>query len=162
MNLSAKINLEFDRLAGQPNNSLTTRRITIDTKVGTLTSNLTAVDGIACAFEQFTLSTDKLAGASLDHLKQISDTLSKRLTYLLEPISPIETDSEGCTVQLRSNPPQKDDDGKSYYELLVRRGGELSLCRYTHTAAAGRRVIPANVTREVFHRLASDFTAAVS
>jgi hypothetical protein len=162
MNLNAKINLEFDRLAAQPSNPSDIRRLTVDTKVGTLTSDLTALDGIACAFQQFTFKTDKLAGVSLDDLKQVSDSLSKRLTYLLEPISPIETDSEGCTLQLRSSPPQKDDDGTSYYELLVRRGGELSLCRYTQAAGTGRRVIPANVTREVFHRLASDFISALS
>ena len=48
----------------------------------------------------------------------------------MEPIRPIELDADACVVQLRSNPPQQDDDGRSYYELLVRRGGEIALARY--------------------------------
>ena len=66
----------------------------------------------------------------MDGLKPVAETLSRRLTYLLEPISPMEAMPQQCVVQLRSNPPQKDDNGTSYYELLVARGGRLSLCRW--------------------------------
>ena len=48
----------------------------------------------------------------------------------MEPICPIEIDADACVVQLRSNPPHRDDDGRSYYELMVRRGGEIALSRY--------------------------------
>ena len=92
----------------------------------------------------------------------MAENLSKRLTYLLEPISPIETDAQGCVVQLRSNPPHKDTDRTSYYELLVSRAGELSLCRYTRPAGGTRQLIPAELTREVLCRLAGDFEAVVA
>jgi hypothetical protein len=108
------------------------------------------------------LRCDKLAAMSTDGLKQVAANLSKRLTYLLEPISPIETDAEGCTVQMRSNPPHKDTDRTSYYELLVSRAGELSLCRYTRVAKGQRQAIPAQLTREVLVRLAGDFSAVVA
>ncbi len=72
----------------------------------------------------------------------------------------MEVDAEQCIVQLRSNPPQKDDDGTSYYELLVARGGRLSLCRWLKERGQPRRIIPAQVTREVFLRLIADFSAA--
>ena len=97
-----------------------------------------------------------------EQLKKIAEQLSARLTYLLEPISPIETDAQGCVVQMRSNPPHKDADRTSYYELLVSRSGELSLCRYTRPAGAPRQLIAAHVTREVLLRLAADFAAVVA
>lgn len=94
-----------------------------------------------------------------DELKQTAERLSARLTYLLEPISPIEVDAHGCVVQMRSNPPHKDADRTTYYELLVSRAGELSLARYARASGQSREVIPAHVTREVLARLVSDFCA---
>ena len=87
--------------------------------------------------------------------------LAEKLTYLMEPINPIEFDAEGCVVQLRSAPPQRDDDGRCYYELLVRRGGEISLRRFRKDNGDARRTIAATVTREVLLRLAGDFEAAL-
>ncbi len=128
-----------------------------------LTCELSNLDALACSFSHLTLATAALAGASTADLQRISDDLSKRLTYLLEPISPIETDVDGCVVQMRSNPPQQDDDGTQYYELLVRRGGSLSLRRWKKEPATGSRAaIDANVTREVFGRLIADMAAVVS
>ena len=75
-------------------------------------------------------------------------------------VYPIEIDHDQCVVQLRSNPPQKDETGTSYYELHVAGGGLLSLCRYVKEPGAPRRPIAAQVTREVFLRLVADFAAA--
>lgn len=127
-----------------------------------LSCELTALDSLACAFERLTLTADTLAGRSSADLKKAAEQLSARLTYLLEPISPIETDAEGCVVQMRSNPPQRDSDRTSYYELLVARSGELSLTRYSRPTGQSRQVIPAHVTREVLLRLATDFSAAAA
>jgi hypothetical protein len=121
---------------------------------------LTALDSLGCAFSRFELTSDALASADINRLRGVADNLSKRLTYLLEPISPIEVDADQCVVQLRSNPPQKDDTGTSYYELLVRRGGQLSLQRYTKQPDGQRGAVPAQVTREVLLRLVDDFAAA--
>lgn len=123
---------------------------------------LTSLDRLGCEFERLTLATPALAGASLDRLQAISADLAARLTYLLEAIGPIEHDHEQCVVQMRSTPPQQGDDGASYYELLVRRGGELALCRFRKPAGQPRQAIPAVVTREVLLRLAADLSAAVA
>ena len=136
-------------------------RLEIDTGAGRLSADILAADAIGCTFETFSYATDKLAGLSMDKLKKLSDALTARLTYLLEPISTVETDAETATVQLRSNPPQKDEDGSSYYELLVRRGGELTLCRYQKAPGQPRQIVPAHLTRQVFERLADDFVAVV-
>ncbi len=125
-----------------------------------LSCQLTALDTLACAFTRLALRADSLANRAPDDLKWIAENLSAKLTYLLEPISPIETDSEGCVVQMRSNPPQKDADRTSYYELLVARTGELSLARYTRAVGQAREVVPAEVTREVLCRLAGDLSVA--
>jgi hypothetical protein len=130
--------------------------LTIDVNDLRLTCELTAIDQLACAFEQFTVQVPKLANATMAQLDRVATTLAQRLSYLLESISPVERDQEACIVQMRSNPPQKDDDGTSYYELVVRRG-ELALCRYSKSSAQTRRIIPAHVTHEVFCRLADDF-----
>jgi hypothetical protein len=126
-----------------------------------LTAELLSIDTLACEFSHLTLHTDGLAGASSERLQAVAKTLSQRLTYLLEPIAPIETDAEGCTVQMRSSPPQRGDDGACYYELLVRRGGELDLRRWKKAASGARTPLTAAVTREVFARLVDDLAGAV-
>lgn len=123
---------------------------------------LAAVDTLGCAFERFELRSDALADAGIDRLRDVSKNLSTRLTYLLEPIAPIEVDAEQCVVQMRSNPPQRDEQGTSYYELLVRKGGELSLRRWIKESGDVRKPLAAQVTREVLLRLAGDFSSAAA
>lgn len=116
---------------------------------------------LAVSLAQLRLESTELAHASMDDLQQLSESLSKRLTYLLEPIAPIEADGDQCVVQMRSTPPQKDDDGRSYYELLVQRGGALSLVRYRKETGDTRQRIPAQLTGEVLVRLVGDLDAAL-
>jgi hypothetical protein len=127
-----------------------------------LTCQLTALESLACAFTQLNVASDALADASPRRLKELGELLSKRLSYLLEPISPIEVDTEQCVVQLRSNPPQQGDGQSSYYELLVRKGGDINLCRYTKLKGQPRAVSPAHITREVLLRLIADFSSVCS
>jgi hypothetical protein len=119
-----------------------------------------SADQLALAVQRSLVTVDKLRPAPLAKLQTIAATLAKRLTYLLEPISPIETDQEQCIVQMRSNPPSKGDDGTTYYELLVRRGGELELVRFSKIPGQVRQTIPATLTREVFLRLTADLANA--
>ncbi len=125
-----------------------------------LTCDVIALDSLACAFTDFALASDVLNAKTPEELRRLGESLSARLTYLLEPISPIEFDREQCVVQLRSNPPDRDEDRTSYYELVVQRAGTLSLRRYAKTPGNAREAIPVNVTREVFFRLVNDFSAA--
>jgi hypothetical protein len=134
----------------------------VDLPGGRVEADLVAVDAIGCSFQTLAYSTDKLAGASLEDLKRISEALTAKLTYLLEPMGLVEADADRCSVQLRSNPPQKGDDGTTYYELMVRKGGDLTLSRYRKQPGVLREIITANVTREVLARLADDFVDAVA
>jgi hypothetical protein len=127
-----------------------------------LRCDLVALDTLACAFNRLVLASDRVAAMSAEGLKKCAEELAAKLTYLLEPISPIETDAHGCVVQLRSNPPQKEADRTSYYELLVSRSGQLSLVRYSRAAGQTREVIPTHVTREVLLRLVGDFASVAA
>jgi hypothetical protein len=128
-----------------------------------LQAEILALDTLACAFNHLGVELDALASSPVENLKQVADQIARRLTYLLEPITAVEVDRDQCAVQLRSNPPQKDDDNAtSYYELLVRRGGHVSLCRYKKQPGEIRRLVPAHVTREVFLRLVDDLSKAAA
>lgn len=134
----------------------------VDETCGSLrfSCELTALESLACAFTRFEMSNQAWANVPIDKVQKIADELAKKLTYLLEPIRPIETDTEECVVQMRSMPPRQNDDGSIYYELHVKRGGVLSLCRYEKQPGDVRRAIPVQVTREVFRHLLADFAAA--
>ena len=123
-------------------------------------AELVALDSLACAFQLLGVEIDALAQAPIDELKRAAERLAGRLTYLLEPITAVEVDSEQCAIQMRSNPPQKDDNLTTYYELVVKRGGLISLCRFQKQPGEVRHIVPAQVTREVFLRLVDDMSKA--
>jgi len=147
--------------SGATDNNGGTRRLEVTQGPRRIVCDVVTAGPLGCSLERFALETAELADATPPRLKAVSDALAARLTYLLEAISPVEVDEDHCVVQMRSNPPQRDDDGMSYYELLVTRGGQLSLCRYAKQPGGRRRQIPAQFTREVVARLAADFAAVL-
>lgn len=158
MTLRQDIQRELDRIQMHGGQGL----LRVDLPDARVEADLTVVDAVGCAFQTLGLLTDRLAGAPIERLKAVSEALTKRLTYLLEPIGLIEADADRCAVQLRSQPPQKGDDGTCYYELMVRRGGDITLSRYCQRPGQMRQIVPAQVTREVLVRLADDFLAALA
>ena len=156
MSIRSDIERELKRIQAVSGRGL----LQVDLPSGRIEADLLAVDAIGCSFQTLAYSTPQLAAATLQQLKEISEALTARLTYLLEPIGVVEADSDRCSVQLRSSPPQKGDDGTSYYELMIRRGGDITLSRYTKQPGQLRQIVPAQVTREVLGRLADDFIAA--
>jgi len=126
-----------------------------------LTCDLVERNPLAVAFQALRVATPELADTTSPQLERMAKALSERLTYLMEPIRPIEIDADACVAQLRSSPPQRDDDGRSYFELTVRRGGEIALARFRKEPGTPREQIPATVTREVLLRLVDDFEAVL-
>jgi hypothetical protein len=157
MSLQADIERELLRIQAVTGRGL----LQIDTGSGRVEADLLAVDAVGCALETLAYTTTKLANSSLDDLKRISQQLTGKLTYLLEPIGLVEADRDRAAIQLRSSPPKKGEDGTSYYELMVRRGGDVTLSRYQKKPGQIRQIVRANFTREVLVRLADDFVAAV-
>jgi hypothetical protein len=159
MPLKQQILQELNQLAAQGGNQ--PRQFALSVSVGSLEAALFSVDSLACALETLTLHSNKLAASTTAELKALSDRLSRQLSYLLEPISLIECDADSATVQLRSNPPQQDEDKTSYYEIVARRGGSIMLCRYLKQPGTVRQITPSNLTHEVLARLGDDFVTAV-
>ena len=107
------------------------------------------------------LESSELANVEMAQLQAASQSLCDRVNYLLEPISPIETDTDSCVVQMRSTPPQQNESGHSYYELFLRRGGSIALYRYEKQPGAIRTRTTATLTHEVFGRLIEDFNTTI-
>jgi hypothetical protein len=147
---------ELKQLVGQAG-----QRVAATTALRTLKCQVEQCDALSAAVTDFVLEASELATVDVAKLQSASQALCQRVTYLLEPISPIEIDSTGCVVQMRSNPPHKDDNGLKYYELTLRRGGCVSLCRYEKQAGNARAIVPATLTHEVLGRLVEDFSRAV-
>lgn len=135
--------------------------ITIVSPPRELTCETVERNPLAVSFNKLRLATFELSDAKAVDLEHIGKALAGRLTYLMEPIAPIEFDAHECVLQLRSSPPQRDDDGRSYYELMIRRGGEIALARYRKENGGARKQVAATVTREVLLRLVSDFCAVL-
>jgi hypothetical protein len=136
--------------------------IQIDGEDFRLTCEVTGVGSLGCAVNHLTVQSEQLAGKPIEDLKVRAEHLAAKLTYLLEPIAPIEIDSDGCAVQLRSDPPHREGDERTYYELLVLRSGELSLRRFRAEHHRPREPITAHFTREVLGRLADDLVGALT
>jgi hypothetical protein len=136
-------------------------RLEVQAGQGRVLAEILGVDNFGCLVDELVYETPKLAAATVPELKALSIKLTGKLTYLLEPIGLAETDAESATIQLRSSPPHKDEDGTSYYELLVRRGGAILLRRFLARKGQLRERIPAQFTRQVLYRLADDFVAVV-
>lgn len=154
----AHLNDELNRLSQQYGGGPC--QLQLSTTQGDLVAQLEAVGPLACTFTLLQLRATGLATATIDELTAVANVLSSRLTYLLESISPVEIDRDMCIVQLRSNPPEQNDQGTFYYELVVRQGA-IDLCRFQKAPGGARQVVPATVTREVLKRLADDFVAAI-
>jgi len=156
MNLSAKLLGELRAAIGQRHQCLSAAE-----GQRTVRCNADECEPLAATVIDLVLETPELASATPFELQAASADLAKRVNYLLEPIAPIELDAQGCSVQMRSNPPQKDDNGRRYYELLIRRGGSIALCRYEKLPGQPRTRIPAVLTHEVIGRLVDDFSLTV-
>jgi hypothetical protein len=153
MSLSAKLLSGLRAAVGQRHQSLSV----VDGQ-RTVRCNADECEPLAATIIDLVLETPELARATAFELQAASAGLAKRVNYLLEPIAPIELDAQGCTVQMRSNPPQQDDNGRRYYELILRRGGSIALCRFEKLPGQPRVRVPAVLTHEVIGRLVDDFS----
>ena len=156
MTLSAKLLCELNARVGQANQSFV-----VYDGPRCVRCAFDQCDRLAVTLAELQLETTELATTTVAQLQAASQELSTRLNYLLEPVAPIETDAQGCIVQMRSSPPQKDDNGRRYYELTLRRGGAVALCRYEKPTAGPRQRVAAVLTQEVVGRLIDDFGAVV-
>ncbi len=129
--------------------------------------DLTQVDSLGCAFRQITVHVPTMNQASFDTLKRWAESLSQRITYLLEQVSPLEYDPQAGQVLIRSTRPDQLPDGTQYYEMVLSSHGTgtYSLKRYRSLKGTpGRTQIDLQVTHEVLFKLCDDLidTAALT
>jgi|GEM_PF-938751 len=160
MSLSQEIEQQWKQLLSGKDRGGPLGPLSADTPHGRLDCELLEIDALGCSLARLRLRTDRLDAAQAEDLRRLGTALGQRLRYLLEPIGVVELDGEAATLQMRSCPPQANEQGHTYYELTARRG-ELCLCRYHKPPGGPRQVIPATVTREVLARLAHDFDQAL-
>ncbi|MEX0585115.1 MAG: hypothetical protein WD176_00630 [Pirellulales bacterium] len=121
-----------------------------------------AVDSMSCSFSELQLHVPALQQAAFDVLRNWADDLSKRITYLLEQIGPLEYDPSAGQVLIRSVRPDTLPDGSQYYEIVLssQSGGDFSLRRYRSTKGqSGRAPVDITVTHEVLLKLVDDLVA---
>lgn len=121
-----------------------------------------AVDSMSCSFTELQLFVPALQQAAFDALRKWADSLSQRITYLLEQIGPLEYDPAAGQVLIRSVRPDALPDGSQYYEIVLssQSGGNFSLRRYRSTKGQpGRAPVEITVTHEVLYKLVDDLVA---
>ncbi len=105
-----------------------------------------------------------MSGAGANVLKKWAEDLCARVTYLLEQLGPLEIDSQGKQVLIRSKSPDKRDSATTFYEVLLQSQGAglFTLRRYRRdTQAAAREHVDLRTTHEVLEKLADDLIATI-
>ena len=163
MSLSQKVADELQQLAGFSGPAPKTVSLAgpdgIDVAV-----DFTAVDSMSCSFREVRLRVPSLVGAGFDVLKQWGESLCRRVTYLLENIGPLELDPDNEQVLIRSNPPDQQDNGSRFYEILLQShaNGNFSLRRFeSEKGRPGRTQVDIRTTHEVLQKLLDDLVETV-
>jgi hypothetical protein len=163
MNLTTQLTDELKQLAGF--SSSTPRRVEMTDPDGlVLGVNVVAVDALSCAFESLTLHVPKLVGNETAALQAWADALSKKVTYLLENIGPIEIDTSSTQVLIRSTPPDRSDAGTQFYEVLLsaQTNGTFLLRRYrSESGQPGRESVDIHLTHETLRKLVGDLVETI-
>lgn len=158
MNISDQITAELNKLTGF-NGPGTTVASAAGPDGMTVEAELAAVDQFGSLVREVRAEAPKLAGAGFDVLKTWGESLSRRLSYLLETLALLEVDEEQGQVLIRSNPPDRQGSATTYYEVLLRQDGpgRFALRRYeARKGIAGRSPVDMQLTHEVLKRLARD------
>jgi hypothetical protein len=123
-----------------------------------------AVDSMSCSLREIRMRVPGLNGAGVDILKKWANDLCARVTYLLEQLGPLEIDTHGKQVLIRSAAPDQRDDAKSFYEVLLQSqgAGVFTLRRYRRdNTSNSREHVELRTTLELLEKLADDLVATV-
>jgi hypothetical protein len=136
--------------------------VTVEDSPDRLTLHLSSLDSVGLAFSTLEYANTSRAELSSDALKEWGDRLTKRVTYLMEPLKVVEVDDQGGEVQVRSQNPTARSEERGYYEMRLFRQASLRMERIVFDAATReRRPTNCQLTREVVERLADDIAASI-
>lgn len=122
------------------------------------------IDSMSCAFTEMAMHVPALQNSAFDVLKDWAEALSRKITYLLEQLGPLEFDPQHHEALIRSTPPQTHGGATQYYEIVLSGSGNgtFLLRRYAaQSGTAGRTQVDLQVTHEVFERLINDLLATI-
>jgi hypothetical protein len=137
--------------------------VTVEDSPSRLTLNLTALDTVGLAFSTMEFANTSRTEWSADALKEWGARLSKRVTYLMEPLKVLEVHDQEGEVQMRSQSPTPRNLERAYYEMRLFRQGNLRMERIIFDETTRqRRQVPCQLTRETLERLADDIAASVA
>jgi hypothetical protein len=159
MSLSRKIAAALD---ARPDHGALPCEVTADEGGCHLSLNLTAAGPVGLAFDVLTFSA---AGGDRppEAVRAWADQLAARVTYLMEPLVPVEHDALSGELEMRSRAPTDRDGRRAYYSLRLNRDGTARLSRIVADDATRRRQpAPCHLTREALERLADDLAAAAA
>ncbi|MCA8988374.1 MAG: hypothetical protein KDA78_12065 [Planctomycetaceae bacterium] len=124
-----------------------------------LTVELQSLDRIGCELNQLTLHLDGASTLNPQQLQLWADNLSRRITYLLEQVGPVEIDPIAGAALIRSQKPTTQGMTATYYEftLSCRAQGGVVLQRYEVVKGTpGRNLVSMLMTHEVLVKLVDD------
>jgi len=128
----------------------------------TVEVDFTAVETLGCAFRELRVVAAELREKSFESLKAWAEQICKKVNYLLEPIGPLELDSDSQQILVRSSAPAKTGEQTAYYEMRIAAPGSLCLRRYLRDERnAEAQPCDIAVTQEVLLRLVDDILAAI-
>ncbi len=160
MSLSKKIAAAFDE---NTRAYVLPCTVTVEESPSRLTLNLTALDTVGVAFTTMEFAATSRPEWGSEALKEWGERLSKRVSYLMEPLKVLEVNDQGGEVQMRSQSPTPRADQRAYYEMRLFRQGTLRMERYAFDETTRhRRQVPCQLTRETLERLADDIAASAS
>ncbi len=158
MSLPQQLEQELQQRAGRGPSGPVTIALT-DLQGNQLEVQFQSLDSLGCAVHELSLTIPGLQGLTFDRLQSWATALSRKITYLLEQIGPLEFDSQANEALIRSTHPGQLPQGTVYYEFLLKpqAGRSLMLKRYQATAGQpGRQAVSMQLTHEVLIRLVSD------
>jgi len=137
--------------------------VTVEASPNRLTLNLTALDTVGLALSTMEYANTSKTEWTSDALKQWGERLSKKVTYLMEPLRVLEVNDQEGEVQMRSHSPTPRDQERAYYEMRLFREGSLRMERFVYDdTTRQRRQVPCQLTRETLERLADDIAASAA
>lgn len=104
-------------------------------------------------------------GAADARLSALAQSIIGQLAYLEEPLTVVERSAADAQAQIRSNPPLREDESLSYWEVALT-GGEnpvASIARYRwEPGLPEREPMPYPATFALIGRIADSLVAALS
>ena len=131
----------------------------------TLKAEIAAEDTIGLLLSGLTVEKDIQENQNpVAYLRAAAEAIEKKITYLMEPLKLVELDSTSNALQIRSEKPEIQDSGISYFECILKSGrwfgyrNSLLLRRYSQrpNQEKDRRVTPFPLTKKQFGRLIDD------